>query len=371
MTPEQKPGFSESDNGIVLNNDEAQRVNMAPAQTAPAPQPQTQPQPEKKRKNPTKLIVSLLVIAALGFAISQINFTAIVDNITAIGYEAPADLQKIIDDIELTDDGMRILKATRPELQGADDFNNSCLNDSGEYSVLGCYSSNRVFVYNISEESLDGIRQTTLAHEFLHAVWHRMSQGEREELGKALREIYDSNEAIREHMNNYEGGGNNNNELHSVIGTTVKWDDLPEVLKKHYAKYFKNPSKLVTYYDKYYASYKQASTRIKELEPLIEKRRTTLKEMEEKYTKDNDQLTKDINDHNARARTPNGYSTVEEFNNAYSALVDRKNKMTADYRALNEYLEETNRLIDEYNNNALRMNKFQESINSRVGDKED
>jgi hypothetical protein len=211
----------------------------------------------KRTHNIIRLICFIVILACAFVATTQIDYTAFVDNISSIGYEASQELDEIINDLSLTKDGQRILLATRPELQDATNFNKSCISTDTSSSILGCYTNNRVYVYNIKNDSLPGIRQATLAHELLHAVWHRMSNDEHVMLGVSLKQVYDSDEDIREHLKLYSEE-DFYDELHSVVGSQVAPERLPEDLRNHYAKYFKDQSKISQYYQQYSKIFKAA-----------------------------------------------------------------------------------------------------------------
>ena len=348
------PSFSAGENGLTINEPVSEG-----AKTEPLPPPQ-------KEKKPAILKVAAFVIvsALVAFAMTQIDYTAISDNLTAIGYELSPEMQALVNDLQLTKEGERILMATRPELQEAEDFNQNCVNLDSSSSILGCYSNNRIFIYNISRNELKGIRQVTLAHELLHAVWQRMSRTDQESLEASLKGIYDSNAEVHEHLEMY-GDNDLYDELHSTIGSQLAADEMPENLQQHYAKIFSNQKVLADFYNGYYSVFRETNERIKTLDADIKTHRTTLREMETNYSLQNAQLTNDINDFNSRARN-GGFATLTEFYNEREQLLARKAAQQEEYQNILNYTNEANALINEYNTLVVRKNDLYKSMDSNV-----
>jgi len=355
MDQDNPNGFVESERGIILN---APLPEERQSPTAPAPK-----LPKKHEGKIVGLILFILAAGLIAFAATQIDYTAISDTIAGNGYEAGEVLEKVISDIDLTDDGMRILKATRPALQSADEFNNNCQSKVQNSSTLGCYRDGRIYIYDIYRAELEGIRQATLAHEFLHAVWARMSGAERDSLSASLKSVYDSDKTIQKDMEIYDVS-DPNDEIHSRIGTQIMPDKLPEDLRAHYAKYFKNHAETVAYYTRYNLVFDDLTTRLEQLKTDIAAHRKELETKRVNYQTEYNKFNDDLKLYNKRRNTPNGYSSNEEFRAAYETLVDQQKQLKADYDALVLYIEETNKLINDYNQKALYSNDLQHSIDS-------
>lgn len=311
--------------------------------------------------------VCCFILAACAFvALTQIDYSAIFDEFTAIGYEPTSELDEIVEDLRLTNKGMRVFKATRAELQEADAFNESCPNADSNYYVLGCYNANHIYVYNIKHKELPGIRQSTLAHEILHAVWARMSNREREELKSSLDAVYQSNKDIAEHLALYSDD-TFYDELHSIAGTQIDQSQMSPVLSAHYAKYFEKQSKVYNFFADYNNRFKAIRTRLEELEKSIAEKQASYNEFLGAYEADNAKLSQDIADFNARSQsTSNGFSSIEEFQQKRQELMNRKDEMAKRYAELLERIEELNKEIVEYNTNILRTNEYQKVMNSHA-----
>lgn len=358
MNDNAAPAFSAGENGLVINEpvEPEKKDAIAP------------PKPAKPKNNRfIKLAIFIVVVGLVVFAATQVDYVAVVDNITATGYEPSEDMAALISELSLTEDGRRIMNATRPELQEAEQFNANCNNDkdaSDSSSTLGCYSDGRIYVYNMTRSELNGIRQVTLAHEFLHAVWQRIGKSEQNALRESLNSACDANEDIRKHLELY-GEDERLNELHSVVGTQISPNEMPEKLREHYAKYFSEHSKIAKYYNDYHAVFVEADNKIKTLKTQIAEHREKIQVMKSEYMAANAALSQDINDFNSRSRS-GGFTSQEQFITERHALLDRQEAQRVAYQNLTDYISETNLLISEYNSSALRATDLYNSIDSNI-----
>ncbi|MCY4088788.1 MAG: hypothetical protein OXF49_01510 [Candidatus Saccharibacteria bacterium] len=184
------------------------------------------------------------------------------------------ELQSIVNDLKLTDRGLEILDNiddvilyySQKSVLASCGYNPDTSEVDGV--ILGCYGWHEADIY-FKDLNGDGIwnkNETieisgdilvvsdeanvsdTMAHEFLHAVYIRLSDEEREDLDKLLNQAYKSNKtALDRFLKPYNLTARDNdikmNELHSFIGTQI--DDLPTALENHYSKYFKNRAVVV------------------------------------------------------------------------------------------------------------------------------
>lgn len=322
---------------------------------------------QKQNHNGAKILLTLIILAGIcAAAIHFVDFVAVSDTFLGINYEPSTEMAELIGKDEFTKTGERILKASRPELLEAVDFNSKCYSGAEEEnSVLGCYTNNTIYVYNIQNKDLDGIKETVLAHELLHAVWHRMGIDERRALYQDIDAIYEANkDELGEHMAGY-ASEDHYDELHSVIGTQISSDKLTEGLREHYAKYLVDQSRIVSYYDSYNGKFKVLEKHATELEAQIEANRTRIETMTAKYESDAEDLLKNINSFNARAENGD-FADSASFYAERNELVARQNQLQNDFESLNSLISETNAMIQEYNNSVIEVGKLYDSVNSRI-----
>ena len=305
------------------------------------------------------LITSVILIATIIFFL--INKTAVIDTFKAIGYNPTPAVLEVKSALNLTADGERVWNATRPLLASREDFNESCESHDEAVSVLGCYTNDRVYVYNVEDSTLAGIRESTSAHELLHAVWNRLPGVEKNALIPELEQVYSAHaDMLKEAIESYPES-ERLDELYVRIGTQIT--ALPDPLEAHYARYFKDQDTIAAFYDSY----------IKPFNELNEKIETLKKEMSA--------LEKEINDRSAAldARLTSLDSQIDEFNRCAETagcfnqwtfasrraeLVSEQSAINSENDAINALINSYNIKVDAYNNNILRSTELQNKINS-------
>ena len=111
------------------------------------------------------------------------------DYYRGITYKPSAEMVKIRDSLDLTSEGEFIFNASQPALSERDEFNQNCRPTDAETAILGCYVMENIYVYNIEDEQLKGIKELTAAHELLHAVYARMSDEKTERRCKSCSKL--------------------------------------------------------------------------------------------------------------------------------------------------------------------------------------
>ncbi|MBP9738252.1 hypothetical protein KBD20_01045 [Candidatus Saccharibacteria bacterium] len=265
------------------------------------------------------------------------------------------------DSISLTDAGSFTYEASLPEVLGADTFNAACGNVAKEQSVvLGCYTRQRFYVYDVTDPRLNGVQEVTAAHELLHAMYERLSQSERDKLDRQLitaaAAIQD--EQFKATVDAYKVLEPNeiSNELHSILGTEIAV--LPQALEDHYARYFKDRSKIVRYTQGYQEQFVSIENQIKSydqqlaaLKQQIEATEATISRLESQLNSDQQQMSvlrrTDVAAYNAMVPAYN--QTVKEYNVAvttaqqltseYNDIVASRNELAATQTELTNQLD--------------------------------
>ena len=210
----------------------------------------------------TKWVILLVVVALV--ALIVFNRDWIRDFWRGVSYRPTSEMARIRDDLDLTGQGEFLFNASRPVLNESEEFNDTCRFESDEENaVLGCYRDENIYIYNIKDTELDGIRELTAAHELLHAVWERMSESERGSYAESLSLVYDQNKEILEGEITTYDNNERKEELYVRAGTEVK--KLPDDLEKHYATIFNDQDKVVNFYNKYIAVFNNLKAEMDEL----------------------------------------------------------------------------------------------------------
>ncbi len=333
-------------------------------QVSPAPAPTPTPQPQPKKHPLRSFLISVLIIAvfaAVGSWLIQ-NEEMIRDELEGRVYAPSEEVSKLVQSLDLTQDGMRIMKASLPQLQESDNFNANCPAVDAETSVLGCYYDRKLYIYAVNNSDLEGVKESTLAHEFLHAVWDRY---EDQEIANELDYVYAQNQdELSEHMKHYSEE-TRIDELHSIIGTQLPDEKLSDKLLAHYAKYFNNRAKIVQFYQNYDTKIKEAEAYSRDLREQIDLDTEEVNRLIANYEKAVSSLNADINTFNSRAY--NGYyHNSAEFTRDRDALVSRQTQIENDYDYIQEKIDSTNELIEEYNKSVNYSSGLYQSLNSQI-----
>ena len=302
------------------------------------------------------------VIAALPFvAIWQRQ--AIFDWWRLRDYAPSARVQELATNTTLTDEGKHLLYVYHAELQDKDAFNESC--DFSEQSiVLGCYVSNQgIYIYDVTDERLDGIHEVTAAHEVLHAAYDRLDSDEREKIDRLTAETFAKveDQRIKDTVESYrkKDAGIVPNELHSILATEVR--DLPEKLEIYYSQYFKDRKKVVEYSEHYEQVFSERKARADQLTQQIEELKSQISSLESELSQTRQQLAAEYSSLESQRSNaePNSFNARVR---AYNTNVRNYNARVQQSYAL---IDQHNALVAEYNQVVLEEKELVEAIDSR------
>ncbi|HMT18872.1 MAG TPA: hypothetical protein PKD20_00085 [Candidatus Saccharibacteria bacterium] len=238
----------------------------------------------------------------------------------------------------MNDAGTKLFYVHDPELLTKETFRDKCTVGE-ETIVLGCYITNqRIYLYNVEDDRLNGIEEVTAAHEMLHAAYDRLSPKEKSDLQVMIEDAYSrvTDTRLRENVRSYEARDPSVviNELHSILGTEVR--DLPKDLEKYYSKYFSDRMKVVTYAESYASSFSELEEKIKaydaqlsELNGEITRRQAELQELGASIEADRNRI-----------------SSLKGDVSAYNQAVISFNMRVSNY---NTAADEVKRIIEQYN----------------------
>ncbi len=321
----------------------------------------------QKRKDSQKrnLIIAIVMILVmiLGVAI-YLNRLLIKDLFLAISYSAPENVASVREKIQLTDRANLIFSATHPDLEDRDDFNENCNAHTIEISVLGCYSDGKIHIYNIQSKELNGIVESTAAHELLHAVWERLDGGEKFRLTDYLLDIYNDkkyHDLLADDLGTY-GQAERIDELHSRVGTEIM--DLPEELEQHYAKYFKDQDRIVGFYENYISPFRELEAEIDALSSELEELNEKIEQQSQEYYARAEKFINDAAEFNSCANTQGCFASNYAFQLRRNELVSEQSNLDALFDETNELVKQYNSLVAEYNNNVIRGAELERVMNS-------
>ncbi|MET0980346.1 MAG: hypothetical protein ABWX90_03760, partial [Candidatus Saccharimonadales bacterium] len=267
------------------------------------------------------VLVMLVSVAITGLLL--VNRQYILDSVSVWQYTPTAEISAFVERTSMSDTGEFLFYASQPSLEGTQAFNNKCSRHEESTAILGCYDSRHIYIYDVPNPKLDGIREVTAAHEMLHAAYLRLGAAEQKTVDRLLEAEYAklSNKAeFADRMAFYARTepGERDNELHSIIATEVSSID-PE-LEAHYKKYFDDRSKVVALHAKYASVFASLQARGDELSAQLTAIATSIDQRTSVYNSNVEALNADIAAFNKRAAS-GGFGTQAQFNAERSGLI--------------------------------------------------
>jgi uncharacterized protein YeaO (DUF488 family) len=278
-------------------------------------------------------------------------------------YQPSAEIAALADRTTMTDKGRRLFYVNQPVVVSEADFNESCKTQESSI-VLGCYIQNRgIYIYNVTDERLTGVKEVTSAHEMLHSAYDRLSSKEKQRIDQLTDQAYKqlNNERIRKNVENYRSQDPSvvPNELHSILATEVR--TLSPDLEEYYKQYFDDRQKIVDFSERYEAEFTSRQQKVAD----IDKQLASLKQ---KIEAERSSLDADYNNLLSEKRRLDALLTAGDVA-AYNQSVPGFNSDIADYnssvRMVDSDIAEYNSLVKQRNAIAVEVQNLAEAIDSR------
>lgn len=297
-----------------------------------------------------------------------INKQYVIDQITVWQYQPTSEVLGLVEKAGMNSYGEFLYLASQPKLDATQDFNTECDRVENVTSILGCYSDYRIYIYDVTDSQLDGIREVTAAHETLHAAYIRMGDEEKNKVDDLLEAEYkklEGDEKFADLMEFYDRSepGQRYNELHSIIGVEV--DGVSDELEVHYEKYFSDRHKVLALNTKYSSVFKELENRADELTAQLNELTSNISSMTDQYNADVTALNNDIISFNQRANAGN-FSSQWQFDSEKATLSARVAKLEAARSTINDSIAKYNELLAEYNSIASQSKKLNNSVDSTL-----
>lgn len=285
------------------------------------------PQSNKKSLSWVGWLLSGLLVAAACFM--WLERQRVIDTIQYYQYTPSAAIESITETIQLTDDATFLFYASQPSLETSDTFNQHCERQESDSPILGCYSARTIYLYDITDERLDGIEEVTAAHELLHAVYERLPANKKAALEPLLDEAYEelADDELQRRMEYYDRTqpGERYNELHSIIATEEV--AIGDELERHFAQYFKDRQAVVELHAKVDEQFKQLSSEADALAKRINALASSINSDTEQYNAGVAALNTEVATFNQRASQPGGFSSQAEFEAERARLNARREQL--------------------------------------------
>lgn len=280
-------------------------------------------------------------------------------------YTPSSEVANLATESSMTDYGRRLFYVNHPLLEQREQFNTSCANHSEKTMVLGCYHGDRlgIFLYDVTDERLNGVQQVTAAHEMLHQAYDRLSRSEKKRIGDQLTAFYDTltDEQLKQKIDSYKSqGADITNELHSIIATEIA--DVPVGLEQYYTRYFSNRKAVVGLFQKYHDEFTRRELLVKSYDDQLASKSESINRHRESL----DTQAKVLNDMARELSGPDARRSAADYNakvDQYNALVEKYNSELKLTRGL---ISEYNRIVDARNAIAFEERQLQEALDSRL-----
>lgn len=326
----------------------------------------------KNRRNIVGTIISIVstiaILGAAGWIVFNRQF--VLDQISFWSYSPTVQVATLESNIGMSDIGKFYFYASQPQIDNAQQFNQSCARQETGNAILGCYSNQRIYVYDVTNTQLNGVEEVTAAHETLHAVWDRMSEADKNSVGDLLNTAFSkiNDPKLNERMAYYDRTepGERINELHSILGT--EYADLGPALEAHYAKYFSDRSKVVALH----TSYQKVFDDLKEQSDALSAQMATLKTLIDaqsaQYNSDVVSINNDVNalKNSTDSVDRTSQSEVNAYNAKRQSLLDRLNSLNALRFKINTETDEYNAKVVAYNKIVVSTNSLNASLDSTL-----
>jgi len=313
---------------------------------------------------------ALLSLVLIGTAVAALlNRQQIIDQLVVWNFEPTTELQAVVERTKLSETGTFYLYASETKIVGSDVFNDACGSLQNEKTVvIGCYRmpEQRIFVYKVADDRLDGVTETSAVHEMLHAAFDRLSGAEKTRLGELLRaeEKKITDERLLSLIKYYNESEPTEvvNELHSIFGTEVR--ALSPELEAHYARYFTNRQAVIDLKDSYEQTFTELRTKQASLVTELNSLAADIEAKQRTYDTRLSQLNTDIQTFNTWAKSQS--ATLAEF-------TVRRTRLQTNIDALEYERTTINNAIDTYNSKKaeldalnLQAEELYKSINSTL-----
>ncbi len=306
-------------------------------------------------------LIVLIVLAGIFLAIIQ-NQRTIKDYYIVATTDLPGNSLELKTNLSLTGRGSFLYEASQTEIDGREAFNQACSSVLKEHSiVLGCYGNQRIFIFDVDDPKLAGIKEVTAAHELLHAAYERLSSSQRLEVNNLLLQQWAKiiDQEVLKVISQYQKEADDIfvNELHSIIGTEVS--QVSPELETHYKQYFNDRGKIVSYSEAYKKVFRDNEAAIASFDVQLASKKSQIDSLE---------TSLGLQRQNLQASSNQLESLRNSNPGAYNNAVPGYNQQVAQYNAsvasLKQQITEYNQLVVQRNAAATAQNDLAQSLDS-------
>lgn len=310
------------------------------------------------------LRLGINVVITIGLVVATYSLVTyrqhIIDWWALRSYSPPAAITHLAERTSMQGYGRDVFYVSQPQVLGRDLFNQHCANIHEKSAVLGCYSAQRIYIFDVEDTRLNGVKEVTAGHEMLHAAYERLLSSERTALDALLRTQLDSMQQdarLQEAAALYDAQ-HLLNEMHSILGTEYR--NLNPELELYYGRYFSDRTKVVAFAETYQGSFRESQARMEHLTKQLGQ----LKVQIDANTTQLEQRQAALGQRSAQL------DTLRQFDpQAYNAAVPQYNNQVRAYNTLavqtRELVVRYNDFVAQHNNEAAAQRELYQSLDSK------
>lgn len=310
--------------------------------------------------------IGSLVAVFLGASIAAVLAIIVVWNTQAIldwwrlrNYTPDARVVLLTNETTMTDTARHLFYVNHPQILSTSAFSTKCKIGAEKTVVLGCYQSGDqgIYLYDVTDQRLRGVVETTAAHEMLHAAYNRMTKDEKTHIDALLTAFYANgltDERVKKTIEAYRQSEPDelSNEMHSIFATEVA--ALPTGLESYYKKYFSDRATVVTMAQHYQAEFTSRrdktvayDTQLTDLKKKIDTNQANStvqrRNLDSEYSRlqslrrsgDDSAYNQLVVTYNAHVETYNSLlSSIKSQINQYNQIVEARNAVAVEERDL-------------------------------------
>lgn len=283
-------------------------------------------------------VLSLVIVAAGWWSI--VHRQDIIDWWRLRNYTPSQQIAQIADQTTMTQRSRDMFYVSDPKIEDRDAFNNDCNTATEQGKVLGCYRTQSIYLFNVTDPRLAGVLQVTAAHETLHAIYDRLDVATRNHVNSlvsAQEALLKNDQHLQDliALYNKTEPGELDNELHSIFAT--EYASLTPELEDYYKQYFTNRAQVVSFQKAYNAEFDASKARIESYRKQLD----TIKAQIDANTADLAKRNADLNTRNNQLDAMRQSDPAE-----YNRQAVQYNELVREY---NQIARATQALVDQYN----------------------
>ena len=304
------------------------------------------------------LIALTLTLTYLGVS----NWQQVSDWWTFQNYDPPKKIENLAKSSGMSETGIKYFYVSDPQINNKEDFNINCPFPERSL-VLGCYDGERIYLLDIEEKRLEGVEEVTAAHEMLHAAYARLSDSEKQNIDKLLRQEYTKvkNPRLLDLIEEYTRQDSSvvDNELHSILATEK--EELSPELESYFSRYFTDRSLVFSKYQSYEKVFNNINDQISQYDQELNALKIDIASKEGRL----ESLAQSISDDRTILDELIEQNKIDQYNSAVPDFNARVNQYNALVNTLKNDLESYNRVVKKRNALALDHTNLIQSLDSK------